>query len=64
MSAKEVKFGQDARDLEKLLHDVYLANSNYKWQGLPFWVSVAVTEIAILDLLGQVSGKPLGERSR
>ena len=53
--------GQDARDLEKLLHDVYLANSNYKWQGLPFWVSVAVTEIAILDLLGQVSGKPLGE---
>jgi len=52
--------GQDARDLERLLDDVYLAGSNYKWQGLPFWVSVAVTEIAILDLLGQVSGQPLG----
>jgi L-alanine-DL-glutamate epimerase-like enolase superfamily enzyme len=52
--------GKDARDVERLLDDVYLSNSNYKWQGLPFWVSVAVVEIAILDLLGQVSGEPLG----
>ncbi len=52
--------GQDARDVESLLRTVYLANSNYKWQGLPFWVSVAVVEIALLDLLGQVSGQPLG----
>lgn len=52
--------GKDARDLEKLLHAAYLADSNYKWQGLPFWVSMAVTEIAILDLLGQVSAQPLG----
>lgn len=53
--------GKDARDLEPLLDEVYLANSNYKWQGLPFWVSVAVTEIAILDLLGKTVRKPLGE---
>lgn len=52
--------GKDARDLEALLDEVYLAGSNYKWQGLPFWVSVAVTEIAILDLLGQVAQLPLG----
>ncbi len=52
--------GKDARDLENLLQEVYLASSNYKWQGLPFWVSVAVTEIALLDLLGQVAGQPLG----
>jgi len=26
--------GKDARDLEALLDGVYLANSNYKWQGL------------------------------
>jgi L-alanine-DL-glutamate epimerase-like enolase superfamily enzyme len=51
---------KDARDIESLLAAVYLASSNYKWQGLPFWVSVAVVEIAILDLLGQVSGQPLG----
>lgn len=53
--------GKDARDLESLLDEVYLAGSNYKWQGLPFWVSVAVTEIAILDLIGKTVNKPLGE---
>jgi L-alanine-DL-glutamate epimerase-like enolase superfamily enzyme len=44
-----------------VFHEAYLAGSNYKWQGLPFWVSMAVVEIAILDLLGKASGKPLGE---
>ena len=53
--------GKDARDLERLLDEVYVADSNYKWQGLPFWVPVASLEFAILDLLGQVVGKPLGE---
>jgi L-alanine-DL-glutamate epimerase-like enolase superfamily enzyme len=53
--------GRDARDLEALVDGVYLANSNYKWQGLPFWVPVASVEFAILDLLGKVAGKPLGE---
>lgn len=53
--------GKDARDLEALVDGVYLANSNYKWQGLPFWVPVASVEIAVLDLLGQVARKPLGE---
>lgn len=51
---------KDARELESLLTGVYLASSNYKWQGLPFWVSVAVVEIAILDLLGKVANLPLG----
>jgi L-alanine-DL-glutamate epimerase-like enolase superfamily enzyme len=53
--------GKDARNLESVFHEAYLASSNYKWQGLPFWVSMAVVEIAILDLLGKASGKPLGE---
>ena len=53
--------GKDARRLETTFHEAYLAGSNYKWQGLPFWVSMAVVEIAILDLLGKAAGKPLGE---
>jgi L-alanine-DL-glutamate epimerase-like enolase superfamily enzyme len=53
--------GKDARDLESLIDGVYLTDSNYKWQGLPFWVPVASLEFAILDLLGRVAGKPLGE---
>lgn len=52
--------GKDARDLESLIQGVYLDRSNYKWQGLPFWVPVASVEMAILDLLGKVAGKPLG----
>jgi len=52
--------GKDARNLEDLQREVYLAQSNYKWQGLPFWVSHAVIEIAILDMLGKTVNKPLG----
>ena len=52
---------KDARDLEALLDELYIASSNYKWQGLPFWVPVASVEIAILDLLGQAARKPIGE---
>lgn len=53
--------GKDARELEALIHGVYLRDSNYKWQGLPFWVCVAGVELAVLDLLGKVANKPLGE---
>lgn len=53
--------GKDARELEGLVDGVYLAQSNYKWQGLPFWVPVASVEFAVLDLLGQIARKPLGE---
>jgi L-alanine-DL-glutamate epimerase-like enolase superfamily enzyme len=53
--------GKDARDLESLLWEVYRNQSNYKSQGLVFWVAVATVEMALLDLLGQVSGKPIGE---
>ena len=53
--------GKDARKLEELIHGVYLRDSNYKWQGLPFWVSVASLEVAILDLLGKRAGRPIGE---
>ncbi|MEJ5367116.1 MAG: mandelate racemase/muconate lactonizing enzyme family protein [Bryobacteraceae bacterium] len=53
--------GKDARELERTFREAYLASSNYKWQGLPFWVAMAAAEIAILDLLGKACGKPLGE---
>lgn len=48
--------GKDAREIEKLLNDVYLFDSNYKKQGLLFWVPVASLEFAILDLLGKIAG--------
>ncbi len=53
--------GKDARDLETHLWEVYRYQSNYKFQGLAFWVCVATVEMALLDLLGLISGKPIGE---
>ncbi len=53
--------GKDARQLEALVDGVYVYDSNYKLQGLAFWVCVASVEFAILDLLGQIAGKPVGE---
>jgi L-alanine-DL-glutamate epimerase-like enolase superfamily enzyme len=53
--------GKDARDLEKLLDGVYVYQSNYKMQSLALWVPLASIEFAILDMLGQISGKSIGE---
>lgn len=53
--------GRDARELDSLIHGVYLHSSNYKWQGLPFWACVAGVELALLDLLGKIASKPVGE---
>ncbi len=53
--------GKDARDLDKIVDDVYLKNSTYKLQGLALWVSLASVEFAVLDMLGRIAGKPVGE---
>ena len=53
--------GKDARRLEPLLWDLYRHDSNYKYQGLAFWVCVAAAEFAVLDLLGKVAGRSVGE---
>lgn len=53
--------GKDARDLDSLLWEAYRQDSNYKLQGLPFWVCVAAVEMALLDLMGQTSGRSVGE---
>ncbi len=53
--------GKDARDLESLLAELYRDQSNYKFQGLAFWVCVATVEMALLDLMGQIAGVPIGE---
>jgi L-alanine-DL-glutamate epimerase-like enolase superfamily enzyme len=52
--------GKDARDLEALLEQAYVHQSNYKLQSLALWVPMATIEFAILDLLGRIAGLPLG----
>lgn len=52
--------GKDARDLERLLRELYRWNSNYKMYGLALWSPQAWVEFAILDMLGRVANKPIG----
>jgi L-alanine-DL-glutamate epimerase-like enolase superfamily enzyme len=53
--------GKDCRDLELLLEEVYVYQSNYKFQSLALWVPVATIEFAILDMLGRIANKSLGQ---
>ena len=53
--------GKDARNLESLLEEVYVYKSNYKLQSVALWVPLATIEFAILDLLGRISNKQMGQ---
>lgn len=53
--------GKDAVQLDSLLDEVYLYEGNYKLQSVALWIPVATVEFAILDLLGRIAGKPMGE---
>jgi L-alanine-DL-glutamate epimerase-like enolase superfamily enzyme len=52
---------KDARQLESLLWELYRHADNYKYQGLALWVCQAGGEFAILDLLGKLTGKSVGD---
>ncbi|MDA1121220.1 MAG: mandelate racemase/muconate lactonizing enzyme family protein [Bacteroidetes bacterium] len=53
--------GKDAVQLEALLKEVYVYESNYKLQNLALWVPLATIEFAILDMLGRISHQSIGE---
>lgn len=53
--------GRDARDLESLIDGVYVYRNNYKLSGVALWCCVAWVEFSILDLLGKIMDKPVGE---
>jgi L-alanine-DL-glutamate epimerase-like enolase superfamily enzyme len=53
--------GKDARDLEKLIEEVYVYDSNYKLQGLALWTCLATLEFALLDMLGRIANVPIGK---
>ena len=53
--------GKDARDLEHLVDEVYITNSNYKLAGQEFWCPVAYVEQSLFDLMGKALKKPAYE---
>ncbi|MGA3235346.1 MAG: mandelate racemase/muconate lactonizing enzyme family protein [Bryobacteraceae bacterium] len=50
---------KDARDIETLVDDVYIAN--YKLSGQAFWCPVAYVEQSLLDLMGKTAHKSVAE---
>ena len=53
--------GKDARDLENLIDGVYLYKSNYKMSNLALWCPLAWVEFSLLDMLGKIAERPVGE---
>jgi L-alanine-DL-glutamate epimerase-like enolase superfamily enzyme len=51
--------GKDARDLERLVDEVYIAN--YKLSGQAFWCPVAYVEQCCFDLMGKTVKKTAAE---
>jgi L-alanine-DL-glutamate epimerase-like enolase superfamily enzyme len=52
---------KDARDLENLLWEAYRHDDNYKLYGIALWSPLAWVEMAILDMLGRISGRSIGQ---
>src|SRR5262249_48599390 len=53
--------GKDVRDLENHLWELYRFRDNYKLQGIALWSPQAWVEFAILDMLGRIANKPMGD---
>jgi len=53
--------GKDARDLDLLLEKVYIYNLNFRLSGLALGAPLSSIEFAILDMMGKIAGKTMGE---
>ena len=52
---------KDARDLDLLLEKVYIYNLNFRLSGIALGVPLATIEFAILDMMGRIAGKSIGQ---
>jgi L-alanine-DL-glutamate epimerase-like enolase superfamily enzyme len=53
--------GKDARDIDLMLEKVYIYSLNFRLSGMALGVSLATIEFAILDMMGRIAGKPIGQ---
>ena len=53
--------GKDARDLDLLLEKVYVYNLNFRLSGMALGVPLATIEFAILDMMGRIAQKTIGQ---
>jgi len=52
---------QDARDLDLLMEKVYTYKLNFRLSGLALGAPLATIELAILDMMGHIGGKSIGQ---
>jgi L-alanine-DL-glutamate epimerase-like enolase superfamily enzyme len=53
--------GKDARELPSLVDGVYAFRSAYKLAGIALWSPVAYIELSLLDMLGRLANRSVGE---
>jgi L-alanine-DL-glutamate epimerase-like enolase superfamily enzyme len=53
--------GKDARELDLILEKVYIYGFNFRYNGISLGLPLATIEFAILDLLGRIAGRSLGQ---
>ena len=53
--------GKDARELDLILEKVYIFGFNFRYNGIALGLPLATIEFAILDMLGRIAAKPVGQ---
>jgi L-alanine-DL-glutamate epimerase-like enolase superfamily enzyme len=53
--------GKDARELDLILEKVFIYGFNFRYGGISLGLPLATIEFAILDMLGRIAGKPVGQ---
>jgi L-alanine-DL-glutamate epimerase-like enolase superfamily enzyme len=53
--------GQDARELDLLLERVFVYQLNFRLSGQALGIPLSTIEFAILDMLGRIAGKSMGQ---
>ena len=53
--------GKDARELDMIIDKVYTYKLNFRLSGMALGVPLATIEFAILDMMGRIAGKSIGQ---
>ncbi|HWQ53021.1 MAG TPA: mandelate racemase/muconate lactonizing enzyme family protein [Bryobacteraceae bacterium] len=53
--------GKDARELDLIMEKVYIYGFNFRYNGIALGLPLATIEFAILDMLGRIAKKPVGQ---
>jgi len=61
LNLKPFFLGKDARELDLLLQKVFIYKFNFRLNGMALGIPLATIEFAILDMLGRIAGKSIGQ---